>query len=80
MKLTIFQARPYDFTSDQGERITGTMYGAFDEKNYAFEFSSKSDYRVHDECTAYDPSKAEEVDIKVSIFNGKVKRAERVSY
>jgi len=75
MKLTIFQSRTVDFTGGDGKRITGFMYGAYDETNEAFEFFST---KMHTPVSAvrFNAPTAEDVKIATTIFAGKVKHKE----
>jgi len=77
-KITIVEKRPYDFKGKDGEQVTGNTYGGFLEDGEIINFSSKMNYDVVF-ATSYDSEQAIEVDIIISIFDGKVKYRDNAS-
>jgi len=77
MKLCLFDVREYEFTSKDGRDIHGFMYSAFAEGG-AIQFSSPNGKHPIVSVVAYDAKKAVEINIRPSLFDGKLKYREEV--
>lgn len=77
MKLCLFDVREYGFTSKDGREIHGFMYSAFAEGG-PIQFSSPNGKHDIVSVVTFDAKKAVEIDIRPSLFDGKLKYREDV--
>jgi len=80
IKLTIIEKREYAFNdASTGEEIKGITYTAFNPQDKAITFSSQDyDHKVYASEIGYNPDKCESVDLKVKVWDGKVKYQENM--
>jgi len=81
MKITLVGVREWE-TKDAktGEEISGLSYIGFLAGGQPIQFSSKETYPVHTGFVGFDTTKAINIELLTSLFDGKVKYKDAASY
>lgn len=80
VKLTVIEKRKYSFKDlTTGQDIEGVSYTAFNEQDKPLVFTSQDyDHPIHSTEIGFNPEACEVIDLKVKVWDGKVKYQENM--